>query len=595
MNINKEIEKITNRYGLNIQGKTFQERIEEALVEMFEELFEEKKVAIKGGGEHTENLLRLIELSGNIGRIQGIYDRKYKEAGGVLIGDKELVGYPDADLSRCKANTVIASSYLHRREIASEIKKFNSELEVYDIYDELEKRGLIVNFLFYRADEKGYESLLYYRNVYLENRDQESLWNYLVACITICDFIHFRENAEKYIQNAWAHSEDLKSAVEEFDELFRLIKTKLKERKQRDILMLWLDQLEYGELDLCPFIKQEAEQSMFLENAFTVAPFTAATMYAIFLKERSLDDRFYINGKKDLIITPDNSSLLKVIEKSGYDFTYIGDNEDANLFRDEDKIPNYTWGTSMIRCLELLQKLLDSQRPVFVILHELVETHSPYLSGELDHARMIAWPDVAEEVRAAQIKQSALFWDHQWEWYNAFLNDSIVKIYMSDHGKRHGTLPLYKDLTSHVLTFVKGPGVPVKKLRKTFTLYNFDKLADAVLHSIYEEDAFCTDYIELQEAATFNDAAVKFYVESHAEDSAKPYRAIRTATELYAKLSTGEQFYYLLPDEDTDHSSEPEYAERIQELSKLAGDYFWSFDGYEDRLKFFRKRLENHE
>lgn len=596
MDIRREMKRISDSHGLQIQGKTFQEKVMDALTDSLSELFAHHTVAIKGGGEHTKELLKLIRAAGYEDSVYGIFDRKYTEPTQITIGEKEFRGLPDEKMRDCEADVVIASSFAHRREVAGEIKRTNDNLKVFDVYDELEKKGLILNFLFYRINEEGYESLLYYRSVYMKNKDRESLWNYLVACLAICDFIHFRRNAETYIQNGWDESDRLKDALQEFEELFTNIRAVLKKRRQRDVLMLWVDQLERRELPLCPFIEREAESSMFLENAYTVTPFTAATFHTIFQNKKSLDDRYYVTEHE--IWTAENSNLLRVIEKNGYDFTYIGDAVDANLFREEDKISNYTWGTSTIRCMELLQKLMDSEKPAFILLHELVETHSPYLSGELDNARMIAWPyflGVSERERVEQIRRSALFWDEQWEWYDSFLGDSIVKIYMSDHGKRYNIQPIYKEPTTHVITFVKGPGVPVKRIKKLFSLLHFDKLVEAVLTETYDEELFCSDYVELQETAIFNDTTIKFYVENHAENSAKAFRAIRTATELYAKLITGEQFYYLLPDEETDRSKDPEFAERIQELSKLAGDYFWSFDGYEDKLKFFRKRLEGHE
>ncbi|MCR5221957.1 MAG: hypothetical protein K6D90_03760 [Lachnospiraceae bacterium] len=596
MDLAKQIEDIRIANRLEIRGRTYQEQIKDTLTELLADLFAHHTVAIKGGGTHTAKLLELIRATGNLEKVYGIYDRKYTQIGEVKIGDAVFTGYPDSELVNCEADVVIASTFAHRREAAREIRQFNEDLTVFDLYDEMENKGIIINFLFYRAVEKGYESLLYYRSVYLANRDADSLWNYLVACIMIDDFLSFREYVEIYIENRWDGYESLQTALQNFADLFEQVKDCLRKRKQKDMIMLWVDQLEYGQLQWCPFIQKQAEGSLFLENAYTFTPFTVATLYSIFLNLRSLDDKFYID--KPDVFSVDNSRFLSVVEKNGYDFTYIGDSIDAALFREEDRIGNYAYGPSTIRCVQMLQKLMDSEKPAFILLHELVETHTPYLGGSLDRARMIAWPyflGVSDEERMEQMRKSALYWDRQWEWYSSFLNDEMSVIYMSDHGKRHDITPIYKEKSTHVLVFAKGPGIPDKRIRKLFSLIDFYKLVEALLGGHYEEEAFCSDHVQLQESAIFNDTTIKFYLENHAENSAKAFRAVRTLTELFAKLSTGERFYYLLPDEETDHANDPAYAERIEELDALAGDVFWNFDGYEERLKFFRSRMEGHE
>ena len=596
MDIFGEIKRIQDTYGLYTRGKTFQNQIKEALTESLADLFAHHTVAIKGGGRHTEQLLELIKASGNEKNISAIFDRKYTEPVQVTIGENTYMGYPDEEMKKCKADAVIASSFSQRRSIAKEIRKQNDKLLVFDLYDELERKGLILNSLFYRVVETGYENLVYYRTEYLKRQDAGSLWNYIVACIAVCNFIDCKKLAQKYIENGWEHADQLKKAMDEIEQLFSDIRAKLKARGQRDIVMLWIDQLEYRELGLCPFIESESKDSLFLEKSYSITPFTSATIRAIFRNFKSLESKFYITSYDSC--SPENSAILANLDKHGYGFVYIGGSEEGSLFRDEEMIVNYTYGSSSVRCMQMLQRFLDSEKPMFVMLYANAETHSPYLSGALDEAKMIAWPyflGVTEEMRVEQIRKSALYWDQQWEWYNSFLSDNVVKMYMSDHGKRYNVMPIYKEATTHTLNFIKGKGIPAKRIDKLFSLLHYDKLVDAVLTSNYDEDHFCSNYVEIQEAEIFNDTIIKYYLDNGAEDNTRAFRAIRTQTELYAKLSTGKQFYYLLPDEETDHSQEPEYAERIAELSELAGDYFWSFDGFEDKLKLYRKKTENHD
>ena len=110
----------------------------------------------------------------------------------------------------------------------------------------------------------------------------------------------------------------------------------------------------------------------------------------------------------------------------------------------------------MYTLCKLASETFGFRKPVCVILHELVETHNPYLSGGLDNSKYYEWPAFggeSEEAAMEQRKKSVLYWDKQLEFYINFMPDRCIKIFMSDHGARYNFQPIYKEATTHIIFF----------------------------------------------------------------------------------------------------------------------------------------------
>lgn len=591
MNIKEAIISIEKKYGLEV-SKPYEIMIKNKIVEILNQIPHDKIVAVRGAGEHTSELL---SIEGCNVHFKYIFDYSKQEKEIVKIAGKKREVYPCNLIMAMNIDIIIISSYTHRKKIREELEKLNGNFMILDLYDELQKSGLDVNAPFYRNTEDMYENVIYHRKKYFLENSAVNLKNLIIAYLKIYDFINFYRFAEEYICNKYQDYQDIQNALDEVKQLLNFVKIKIRKRQQRDIVTIWNDQLDYSWLEYAPYMKKKGGSSMFFENAYTMTPFTVPTILEMFQGLKSIDDEIYHN--KFCPIDSINSNIIKELELCGYVFIYIGDDADARLFEKKYTVSHYPYSSSCIRCVDMLQILLDTEQPVCILLHALVETHNPYLSGELHDAKYYEWPTFTggtEEKALEQRKKSVLYWDKQIEFYMGFLSDNCIKIFMSDHGPRYNIQPIYKEPTTHIIFFINGKDIPKGRYKKLFSIYDFYKIIQCILKSKFEEDYIFSSYVLMQETNIFNSTAICYYLKNNAEECFCSFRAVRTEKELYVKLSSGKKYYYLLPDEETNYIAEAD-KERLAWLDKLAGDKFEDLSKHEKEIEDFRKQFEAHE
>lgn len=121
------------------------EEIEQAVFFILADLPKDAVIAIRGGGEHTENLLRII---GDSLHITYIIDRKLSQ---INMHNAYQYLLPE-EVADKEIDVVILSSYGHRKDMKKELEQNQKDYVIIDIYDELEKRGIILNQPFYGAE-----------------------------------------------------------------------------------------------------------------------------------------------------------------------------------------------------------------------------------------------------------------------------------------------------------------------------------------------------------------------------------------------------------------------------------------------------------
>lgn len=591
MNIKEIITSIEEKYGLEV-SETYGIMIKNKIVEILNRIPDDKIVAIRGAGEHTRELL---SIEGCNVKFKCIFDYSKQKKEIINISGKEWEVYPCNSIMSMHIDIIVISSYTHRKKIHDELEKINGEFIILDLYDELQKVGLDVNAPFYRNSEDMYENVVYHRKKYFLENSAVNLKNLIIAYLRIYDFINFYKFAEKYIYNRYQDYQDIQNALDEVKQLLDFVRKKITKRIQKDIVIIWNDQLDYSWLDYTPYMQKISGSSMFFENAYTMTPFTVPTILEIFQGLKSIDNEIYHN--KFCPVNCINSNIIKELELYGYVFIYIGDSADAGLFEKKYTISHYPYSSSCIRCIDMFQILLDTEQPVCILVHALVETHNPYLSGDLNDAKYYEWPTFAgetEEKALEQRKKSVLYWDKQIEFYMNFLSDNCIKIFMSDHGPRYNIQPIYKEPTTHIIFFINGKDMPKGRYKKLFSIYDFYKIIQCILKGNFEEDYIFSDYVLMQETNIFNSTAICYYLENNAEECFCSFRAVRTKKELYVKLSSGKKYYYLLPDEETNCIDKAD-RDRLEWLDELAGDKFEDLSEHEKEIEDFRKKFEAHE
>lgn len=596
-NLNQQLETMMQEYGIRQHGVGYYDFILQNIRDILREACSGKKIAIRGCGIHTVELLKVMDFQPDI---EAFYDRKISDDTFYDWNDKLYPLLSTEKLAETSAEILLISSYTHRKEIRKEVEQYCKNILIFDLYEELNQRGINMQEAFYNNTQRTYDNILMakaaYRKAEQKDEREKHLQNIIYYALKIRDFLNTFSYLEEYIEQGYENRELYAAFYRQLKEFLGKIKEKLQKRKERDIVIIWNDQLGYDELSYVPFIRQNAETGISFQNAFTTVPFTFGAFWAMFEKQLSIDDKVYFLQHDKV---GENNNIIKMLKKKGYGFFYFGEEPTAEQFAESYKKGYPSYDSSCVRCFDMLETLLNAESKMCIILHELVETHNPYLSGELEHSQWYEWPykNIPLEQIIGQIKQSAQYWDRQLAFYMDFLHADTSRILMSDHGKRYLDEPVFNDLANHVIFIIQDSRAKAAEEDRMFSLINLaeviDYLSDETLSDEKYRNIF-SDVIKQQEIGIFNQTAIRYYFEKGRPEASMPYRAARGKMDKYILLSNGKEYYYRLPDETQNEINNPTYRERIEELKKFAGNDFYNRDVYEEELERFRRQYETH-
>lgn len=238
------------------------------------------------------------------------------------------------------------------------------------------------------------ERFFYLRNIYF-------------LSLRMKDFL----NASKYIAQimeldiAGEIKAEYEESWEEIQDLLNRVKEILKRRKQKDIIMNWMDAVAYDECSNMTFLNDCRKRGINFTNAFTVMPYTNETYKTIFRGTLPLSDYFNTENISD-------SKLIKYIEQYGYRFKIVSGCMDWFEAVYESEIW-YNRGTSCSEILwNMLSCLMSMKEPAFILGHLLMEGHAPNLYSD-----MMANDFVDSKSR---ISNARLQLDKQLEYYAGF-------------------------------------------------------------------------------------------------------------------------------------------------------------------------------
>lgn len=475
-----------------------------------------------------------------------------------------------------------------------ELYNLDKSYRIMNIYDYLCLNDLRLNGPFYLISNSlnEYMEIFIYRKKYLNENNLELKEFYLEKLIlnylNIRDFKYAIKYINKYIEHKYSKHKIYKKFLDELNVLFDNIKSKIALRNCRDIIINWIDNLRYDELPQMKYLNKISKDSMFFENAFTFTPWTTSTMQVMMTNKKTLDNNLFETGK----INENNSCVLQFLKSKGYTFKYIGgafykDRLFDRKFSDFSKIDCcsfYQW--------RIIKNLILIDTPCFFLVHSFYETHPPFISGgELDTLKNYVPPIDEKELNKfrEQKKESSIYLDNQIEWYDKFWTNRCIKIYMSDHGFDK----IYKDGKLHVVLFLMGDKINNLICKKMFSYLNFYKLFTYIIEP--NEENFGTlfgDYIEFQNMHLYDEHLINSVIEKGAQfyrlSEAVASRGVRTQHDKYVLYATGDELYFILPDEDKNRINEPQYKERINKLKKITGNYFINIYKY-DKFKHSRK------
>lgn len=449
-------------------------------------------------------------------------------------------GMEDSDLkNRAGAyKEIYIISYDEQEEIAKYLTAH--ELAFGNIYDDFAANGIEFRNVFYLFLDKKDEELngfdnwycgdnsFFLENYYLAKKKKEMdhpefLKRMIFLSLAFKDFMIWKKYQLEILGCLDKDEKQIYSqAGQEIEELLEHMKTVLRQRNKKDILMVWLDALNYGLEKDMPFLNGEVENGILFENAFTVIPNTMPTFRVCFTDQKeagvSLHSHELINAKE--------CSLCERFKEKGYAFKvfsgYLSDVLDAEWYFGEylDQ-----WAPVSLLLWNAVCCLTESESPVFMMVHELPYTHAPYYTT-YQNVDLLSLSYQQMKDREHYARREA---DEQLNFYMSLFGRDVTKIYMSDHGNGQPWERL------HTFFMIKSPVLPKGVVSEMFSYSAFDKVVSQLLEGQWDPAEFTADFVCVGALPMYNAKTIRNVIKK---------KTVRLSAVGYSGVANKDYFYF---------------------------------------------------
>lgn len=558
----------------------FCQQIHRILQETIDQIPDGARIAIRPAGEDTRKMLELYDFSKK--NVIGIVDRKHFW--------ENYCGYPCYTTDSFPTEScdyVIISSHYYRQEIKDELETLR--IPYIDFYDELEKRGiqLCVPYHLYELYPQLVVNHFYLRYLRSETGpERETALNALLQIAVECKDFAFISSIYQGCGGENGESHLLKTVWRRSKRLLDRIQDKLRERKQKDIVLFWTDSVPYNRLHYFPETMELSKQGIFFQRAYANTPHTNPVLRSMFRNMLAIDD-FPQNQEK---IDSRNSSLIQFMEHEGYKVRLVGDS--ARAMGKEHLIDigglfepcGTKWWKGIV-------DLLQSPEPCFYIFHFL-ESHGPFFVPDLKEPVNIG---VATKTQLEeQIKSAFGYLDRCLLFYHKLLGNK-TQIFLGDHGFSSClmTQRRFDDQSMHSYCFVVGENIPQKTVTRFFPYINFEKFVRWIVDSEHLSlDDVCTDEVIIQDTDYYSPDLIDSFIRKGDEKYGVAFRGIINYDCKYAINSLGEEFFYPIQQDGSEKVVPLEDSALRTELRDKAGTDFLDIYQY-DKFRFSRKLYDS--
>lgn len=527
MDINRELDDIILKYKLDIEYPRFRKRLlgEEVLTAWAAELGEKKVLCI---GADQEDINYFSHLFFSCGKefsyclFLKLKKEEMEDYDRVVVISKMLDDKMIRQCVQCARPVFFLYDYLELQGICCEDEIY--KIVGMDYYTRLEnmfpakkgwRKAVLIEFYIQRkkmalAENREYRlccaGKLFFLSLYIRNFLQAEKYKKILS-----------EAGNSAVEKAW----------EEIQELLADIRIRLHDRKEMDIVMVWMDAVSYGTGCDMPYLQKQIKNGISFENAFTVTPRTNPTAQAMFLGKKLIDDALYLQRE----IREEESPVLMDLKNHGYNFKVIS----GYLSIFERKLQSQNYHELYAPCSaifwDMLCNLLSSEKPVFLLAHALIEGHAPHLTTQMEEEDFF--------VGSSRIRHGHLELDEQMEYYMEFLNRGTVRIFMSDHGQ-----PSVRE-QFHTYFVISGNQFCQRVAKELFSYVDFFKIIHGILEGeTLKRPLFDREYAEVQMLDWYSFQIIKDIIQNR-----KPllltdfgYFGVITMEHLYLKYHVGKEF-----------------------------------------------------
>lgn len=442
-------------------------------------------------------------------------------------------------------------------------------LAVLDLYDYFALHGLELYHEYYLVsnetyfDEAGkadqdtwrnsrYEALFYDKRKYRTAQDKAQEEYYLER--VIFDYYNMRDfaNGEIYLKEYLNKKTSAQGEYEAFlgkvSLLLLELRQQIRRKKEKDIVMYWLDAASYEEDAKMPYWHSVNSKSLVFQQSFAINYTTSSAMAAVFFQKMPV-------GTLGKSMRMEDVPLIDMLAGKGWKFWYYGLGEKlAKKYTRTISEKEYHMVSSE-NYWKMICDMAEDEEPALRLVH-LMGVHPPYLSGELDGERFIPLHDCfcspGEEVRKARAQQrisSMRYEDRQMEFFDGLLEAQAV-LYLSDHGCMEYTTDNFAVL-HHTMLKVKADNIAPGICKQIFSPLDFDKLVWKLIDgNVGEVRNLASKYALMQSFPTYNkDHAKTFYNPARYSEFQMGYNGVVKGGYIYFYFHAGYDLCYKIQEE----------------------------------------------
>ncbi len=459
---------------------------------------------------------------------------------------------------------------------------------IFDIYDYLADEEIFCDAAFWESVDPRlfYLKITSIRDKY-ENEcnytRKELLLRRLISCyLSIRDFYYAKYFLSEY---EFTFGKDMNSCIVEIDQLIESIRQMLSKANNKHIVMFWLDQLRYRDVDRMPYLKKFSTDNISFENCYTQNLQTSTTFKMMFSSKDVLDGKAY-----DIeTINENNSTVYNELINHGYDFKYIGWGKNNVYF---DGISSYSLDKDNcilpLNIWKVIMDILDNEKNTFYLSHSF-ETHEHHFCGLMTKSLYDIWDATYEEF-VYRYYECVDYIDKQLEFYLDWFGNNTSLIVMSDHGQELENVYLFDEDCNinhkkfkygrwsegslHTVMCVKNLKLGCKRIQGMFSLVQFIE----IVHSIIEQKWLVQEkeYVKLQSMPFYSEDGIRKIINAGDLKFAMLVKGVITRKAKYLKYAHGEEELYIDGDEDNNRLLEKKYKELATELRELTGEIDYS-------------------
>lgn len=333
------------------------------------------------------------------------------------------------------------------------------------------------------------------------------------------------------------------------------------------VVFNWVDNVGFGQMEDMRYLDSVRKQSVDFVNNFAMIPWTRWACRTMFSGKHVIGDRLFLQ-KEPLQEKQGEYPVYDAIKELGFEIFYFGTKLHNSLCDYKPYLrksasryyKEYSFATE--EQWRAVTELVAEQKKRFILIHNLGETHPPYISPFLCGADYIGVAFCSDEQKI----KGRRYLDSELEWYGKFY-EKATRVYMSDHGDSNNLYNrcTYAENRIHKYFFVNKPGggggteerlLSAKEEISVLLRILQDKPYDDLLGDEIQIEAYDIYYKGL--AGSFIRR-----IDSCDKGEWMQHVAIRTNNEKYVLFMDGEERYFKFPNETDDLSDKSKYKDRI--------------------------------